>query len=227
MKYVRHNTIKPEEIKMKTNRHLISKLSKATLIFTLVFSSLVSVSCQKTASQSFQYKTDFIKQMVYKISNEFFARADDRAVSVKYWGSEDAAVKINYSASDKHVNDASVINEKELEDFLTHAARFNSPVADVEVEKDNTLEFLTQAAQLNTPATIMETEQDNTLDFLKAAAQFNAPAPQENNANDDTLEYLINAAQLNTTATFDENNTDSDLLDFLTQAAQLNDCVTK
>ena len=159
---------------MKTNRHLISRLSKATLIFTLVFSSLVSVSCQKTASQSFQYKADFIKQMVYKISNEFFTRADDQVVSVKYWGNENSAVTINYSVSDKHVNDASVVNEKELEDFLTRAAQFNSPVAEVEVEKDITLEFLINAAQLNTPETFDENNTDSDLlDFLTQAAQLN------------------------------------------------------
>jgi hypothetical protein len=112
--------------------------------------------------------------MVYKISNEFFTRADDQVVSVKYWGNENSAVTINYSVSDKHVNDASVVNEKELEDFLTRAAQFNSPVAEVEVEKDITLEFLINAAQLNTPETFDENNTDSDLlDFLTQAAQLN------------------------------------------------------
>ena len=212
---------------MRTNRNFFSKLSKATFTIALVFTSLATVSCQNNARQSFEYKTDFIRQMVYQISNEFFTRAGELSTLTQNNLNEAAKVLVNSSGSDTHANFTSAANENELADFLTRAAQFNAPVSATEVEKDNTLDFLIQAAQLNVSVADMEDEQDNILDFLTAAAQFNTPVAQDNDSSDDTLDFLINAAQMNAQVAAEESSQDSNLLDFLSQAAHLNNCVAE
>ena len=203
---------------MKTNRNFFSKLSKATLIVTLAFTTLISVSCQNAARQSFHYKTDFIKQMVYQVSNEFMTRTGLSA-STRNNTSEAAAILVNYTENGKSVKH-SAYNDAELSNFLTAAAQINTPVVcDAVVENDNTQDFLTSAAELNTPVAEMETESDNTLEFLTAAAQINTGFAQDN--NDDTLDLLINAAQFNTPVASEETSQD-ELLNFLTRAAAIN-----
>ena len=200
---------------MTTNRNFFSKISKATLILTLAFTTLISVSCQNAARQSFHYKTDFIKQMVYQVSNDFLTRTGFVTKNSSS-NNEAAAILVNYTVvSGKSVKHSST-NDAELACFLTEAAKLNATVAQDEVA-DNTLDFLTEAAQLNTPVAEMETESNNTLDFLTAAAQLNSEVAQENNS-DDTLDMLINAAGFNTPIATEETNQDN-LLDFLTQAA--------
>jgi hypothetical protein len=222
-----HNTNKPEDNKMKTNRNIFSNLSKASFIIVLAFCSLITVSCQNAARQSFHYKTDFIKQMIYKISNEFYTRTDESSTVAQYKVKVATTALVDYKISDKNNNLSSETNENSLADFLTHAAQLNAPVAEVEVENDNTLDFLTTAAQLNAPVADMVVEQDNTLDFLTTAAQLYAPVAQDNNSSDDTLDFLINAAQLNDQVADETNIKDNDLLDFLTQAAHLNESVAE
>jgi hypothetical protein len=212
---------------MKTNYNFFSKVSKASFIIALAFTSLVTVSCQNAARQSFHYKTDFIKQMIYKISNEFYMRTEECSTLTQDKSKVAVPVLVNYTISDKNANFSSASNENVLADFLTRAAQLNAPVSEVAVEKDNTLDFLTEAAKLNAPVAEMEAEQDNTLDFLMVAAQLYAPVAQENNSSDDTLDFLINAAQLNAPVANEESNPDNDLLDLLTQAAHLNDCVAE
>ncbi len=165
---------------MRTNRNFISKISKTTLIVTLAFNTLISVSCQNAARQSFHYKTDFIKQMVYQVSNEFMSRT---GLSVQFRNNSDEAIAEN----------------KNTLDFLTAAAQLNTPVVEMETEKDNTLEFLTAAAQLNTEVT-KENNSDDTLDLLINAAQFNAPVTMEETSQDELLGFLTQAANLNTNA---------------------------
>jgi hypothetical protein len=212
---------------MKTNRNSFSKFSKASLIIALACASLVTVSCQNATRQSFHYKTDFIKQMVYQISNEFSTRTSDLSALAQNNMKEAAPVLVNYTISDKNANFSSVADENELADFLTRAAQLNAPVAEAEVENDNTLDFLMQAAQLNAPVADLEAEQDNTLEFLTTAAQLYAPVAQDNNSSDDTLDFLINAAQLNAPVASEEASQDNNLLDFLTQAAHLYDNVAE
>ena len=200
---------------MTTNRNFFSKLSKASLIVTLAFTTLISVSCQNAARQSFHYKTDFIKQMVYQVSNDFLTRTGFVAKNSTS-NNETAAILVNYTlASGKSVKHSST-NDAELACFLTEAAKLNTTVEQDEVA-DNTLDFLTEAAQLNTPVAEMETRNDNTLEFLSAAAQLNTEVVQENNS-DDTLDLFINAAGFNTPVASEETSQDN-LLDFLTQAA--------
>ena len=209
---------------MTTNRNFFSKLSKATLIVTLAFTTLISVSCQNSASQSFHYKTDFIKQMVFQVSNDFLTKTGIVAKNTTS-NNEAAAILVNYTvASGKSVK-ASSTNDSELASFLTEAAMLNTTVAQDEVA-DNTLDFLTDAAQLNTPVAEMETETDNTLDFLTAAAQLNTEVALENNS-DDTLDMLINAARLNTPGATEETTSQDELLNFLTSAAGINSCVVE
>jgi hypothetical protein len=210
---------------MRTNRNLISKLSKVSLIMALTFTTLVSVSCQNAARQSFHYKTDFIKQMVYQVSNELMTCTGITSVNLNH-KSEAAAKLVNYNISDRSSKHISTNRINDLTDFLRQAAQLSTPVAELEAEKDNTLDFLTSAAQLNAPVAEMETEQDNTLDFLTAAAQLNSEVAQYNDSNDGTLELLINAAQLSEPVNSEETN-QNELLDFLTQAARLNDCVAE
>ena len=214
---------------MKTNPNFFSKLSKASFILALAFTTLVTVSCQNAAHQTFSYKTNFIKQMVYKISNEFYTRTGVLSACDQNNANLAAPVLVNYTISVKHSSVASKVNENELADFLTRAAQLNAPVAETasEVAEDNTLDFLTQAAQMNAPVADMEAEQDNTLDFLTQAAQFNAPVAQDNNSCDDTLDLLINAAQFNAPVASDEISQDNNLLEFLTQAAHMNDRVAE
>jgi hypothetical protein len=210
---------------MRTNRNFISKLSKVSLIMALAFTTLVSVSCQNAARQSFHYKTDFIKQMVYQVSNEILTGKFITALNQNN-NKEAAAKLVNYSISGRTSKHISTNRTNDLTDFLRQAAQLSTPVAEAEAEKDNTLDFLTSAAQLNSPVTEMETEQDNTLDFLTAAAQLNSEVAQDDNSNDGTLELLINAAQLSEPVNSEETD-QNDLLDFLTQAAGLNDCVAE
>jgi hypothetical protein len=214
---------------MKTNRNFFSKLSKASFIIALAFTSLVTVSCQNSARQSFHYKTDFIKQMVYQISNEFYTRTRVISAHDNNNVQTTARVLVNYTISDKNTDYSSNVNDNELADFLTRAAQLNAPVAEtaIEAEKDNTLDFLFQAAQMNAPVANMEAEQDNTLDFLTAAAQLYAPVDQDNSSSDDTLDFLINAAQINAPVASEDNSQDSNLLDFLTEAAHLYDSVAE
>jgi len=209
---------------MRTNRNFFSKLSKATLIVTLAFTTLISVSCQNSARQSFHYKTDFIKQMVYQVSNEFMSRTGLSA-QTRNNSNETASILVNYNVADKKVKHSSS-SDAELASFLTAAAQLNTPVAEQAIsENENTLDFLTEAAQINTPVAEMETENDNTLEFLTAAAQINTEVAKENNS-DDTLDLLINAAQFNTPVTSEETSQD-ELLNFLTQAANLNASVVE
>jgi len=207
---------------MRTNRNFFSKLSKATLILSLAFTTLISVSCQNAARQSFHYKTDFVKQMVYQVSNEFLTRT---GIAVQNRNNnEAAAVLVNYTVSEKKVKHSASNNESELGSFLTSAAQLNAAIATEEVTvSDNTLDFLTAAAQLNAPVAEMETETDNTLEFLTAAAQLNTEVALDAN-NDDTLNMLINAAQINTPVATEETSQD-ELLDFLTRAAGINSSV--
>jgi hypothetical protein len=209
---------------MKTNNNFFSKLSKATLIVSLAFTTLISVSCQNAARQSFHYKTDFVKQMVYQVSNEFLTRT---GIAVQNRNTnEAAAVLVNYTVSEKNTKHTASYNESELGSFLTSAAKLNAEIATEEsTESDNTLDFLTSAAQLNAPVAEMEIEADNTLEFLTAAAQLTSEVAQDN-TNDETFELLINAAQLNTPVATEESSQD-DLLDFLTSAAGINSCVVE
>jgi hypothetical protein len=163
---------------MRTNRNIFSKLSKATFIIALTFTTLISVSCQNAARQSFHYKTDFIKQMVSQVSNEFMSRT---GLSAQYSNN-------NTEFSSKTENTLH---------FLTEAAQINSPVTEMETENDNTLDFLTSAAQLNTEVA-QENNSDETLDLLITAAQFNAPVVNEEICQDELLGFLTQAANLNT-----------------------------
>ncbi len=192
---VRHNTIKPEDLKMKTNRNFFSKISKATLIVSLAFTTLISVSCQNTASQSFIYKTNFIKQMVYQVSNEFMTRAGI-SVQTRNNSNEAGAILVNYTIANKGLNQSSY-NDQELASFLTTAASLNAPVAEMETEKDNTLVFLTKAATLNMEVA-GASNSDDTLDLLLNAAQLNTPAAVEETSQDELLDFLTRAADLNT-----------------------------
>jgi hypothetical protein len=201
VKDVRHNTIKPEDYKMKTNRNFNSKLSKVSLTMALAFSTLVSVSCQNVAHEPFSYKTDFIKQMVYQVSTEFMTCTGICSLN-KDDNKEAASILVNYNMPEKKSNYTSANNNNDLADFLTKAAQMNAPVATVKVENDN------------------------TLDFLIASAQLNSEVAQNIDTNDDTLEFLINAAQLNAPVANEETSQDN-LLDFLTQAAHLNDWVAE
>jgi hypothetical protein len=220
---IKHNTNKPEDYKMKTNRNFFSQISKASMIIALAFASLFTVSCQNAARQSFHYRADFIKQMIYQISNEFFSKDGEASCSTKSNSKEAATVLVNYTVSVKNLKASS--NNNELADFLTRAAQLNAPVA--EVENDNTIDFLTQAAQLNAPVAEMEADQEHTIDFLTTAAQLNAPVAQENSSNDDTLDFLCNAAQLNMPVAAEETSQDNNLIDFLTEAAHLNENVAE
>jgi hypothetical protein len=212
---------------MKTNRNFFSKISKASLIVALTFASLFTVSSQTAARLSFNYRTDFIKQMVYQISNDFFSSNDELSYSTRSNSNETPATLVKYSVPARNLKVALNSNENELADFLSRAAQLNAPVADAEVEVDNTIDFLTQAAQLNAPVADLESNEDNTLEFLTTAAQLNAEVAQENTSNDDTLDFLLNAAQLKTPVAAEENSQDNSLIDFLTKAAHLNDCVAQ
>jgi hypothetical protein len=219
-----HNAIKPEDFKMKTNRNFFSKLSKATLIVSLAFTTLVSVSCQNAAHQSFHYKPDFIKQMVYQVSSEFMSRTGLTA-QIGNNNSEAAATLVNYKVIEKNMKHSS-INTAELGNCLTAAAQISSSVVNEEVsEADNTLESLTEAARINAPVAEMDADQDNTLEALSNAAQLNAEVAQENN-NDETIELLINAAQVNSPAVNEETSQD-DLMVSLVEAARINESVAE
>jgi hypothetical protein len=204
---------------MRTNRNFFSKLSKATLIVSLAFTTLISVSCQNAARQSFHYKPDFIKQMVYQVSSEFMTRTGFSSQAKNNKG-EAAAILINYTVAVKSVNHSSS-NDADLAYSLTAAASLNAPVVSQEViENDNALEFLTEAAKLNAPVAEMEADQDITLESLTSAAQLNTELAQDNN-NDETFELLIDAARINTSIATEETSQD-ELLVSMAKAADLN-----
>ena len=217
-----YNTNKPEDSQMKTNRNFKSKITRAFIIITLAFTTLVNTSSQSTAQQSFCYRTDFVKQMVNQISNDFYTRTVAFSASCQNNTINVAAIPVKYTISTKLTNTVTISNLNGLLDFLTNAAKLNAPQAKVEVETDITLDFLTQAARLNAPVADITDEQDNTLEFLTTAAQLYAPVAEDKNQNDDTLDFLINAAQLNTPVASEESNQTNDILEFLTQAANLN-----
>ena len=201
---------------MKNLNAIFNKLSKATLIAVISIASVTSVSCQNAARQAFHYKTDFIKQMVFQVSNDFLTNTGlTSRISAKN-NVQTKATLVNYTITENAGRHSRTNDLNETAEFLT-AAAFNTTAA-AEEESDNTLDFLTAAAGINNVVACTEAEEDNTLEFLTNAAQINTVASEDTN-NDDTLSFLTNAAQFITIAA--DDNSQDDTLEFLVKAAGL------